>query len=81
MNLVPHIAIAAATLTFACGGGSSEATRTPQPTAAPVVSALEREQVIAQASAAIMPFKKKLLEALTGAISQGGPVAAIDVCS
>lgn len=45
-----------------------------QPTAA------EREQVIAQASAAIQPFKKRLSDALTEAIARGGPVAAIDVC-
>lgn len=44
-------------------------------------SAAEREQVAAQASAAINPFKKRLSEALTSAMAQGGPVAAIDVCS
>jgi hypothetical protein len=37
--------------------------------------------VIAQASVAIQPLKKRLSEALTEAMSKGGPVAAIDVCS
>lgn len=44
-------------------------------------SATEREQVVAQATAAINPFKKKLSEALTSAMTQAGPVAAIEVCS
>jgi hypothetical protein len=65
--------------TMACGTRDSPVPA--QPIAAEPVSATEREQVIVQASAAIQPFKKKLSEVLTGAMAQGGPVAAIDVCS
>jgi hypothetical protein len=61
--------------------------RAPEPApAAPssgpaVPSAAERDQVVAQATAVINPFKKQLSEALTGAMTQGGPLAAIEVCS
>jgi hypothetical protein len=37
--------------------------------------------VVARATAAINPFKKQLVEALTTALSKGDAVAAIDVCS
>jgi hypothetical protein len=75
------ITIMAAAVTAACGGCSTDAARSPQPRAAQQVSATEREQVIAQASAAVQPFKQRLAQALTGAMAQNGPVAAIDVCS
>jgi hypothetical protein len=41
----------------------------------------ERASVLAQASAAIAPFKKELSAALTSAMQQGGPLKAIDVCA
>jgi hypothetical protein len=44
-------------------------------------TAAERQQVVARATAAIDPFRKKLGEALTSAMTQAGPVAAIEVCS
>ena len=74
-------------LALGCGlSACSERPQPPAPAAAPSgttgdPSTAERAQVIEQASAGIAPFKKKLSEALTQAMSQGGPVAAIDVCS
>ena len=70
-----------ACLGVGCASGAREAAPAPQSTATIEPSAAERDQVSAQAAAAINPFKKKLSEALTNAIQQGGPLAAIDVCS
>ena len=41
----------------------------------------EQARVVAQAAAAITPFKQQLSAALTKALQQGGPLQAIEVCA
>jgi len=82
---MPNLSIPALTICLLCGGLAAcqqphAGAPAPAPAAPSEPSAAERDQVIGQATAAIQPFKKKLSEALTGAIAQGGPLAAIDVC-
>jgi len=45
------------------------------------VSEAQRNEVTTAATEAINPFKKQLVGALTGAMQDQGPLAAIDVCS
>lgn len=77
-SLVTMVWIAA--VAASCGEAQRREQAT-QPTAAAEPSAAERAQVLAEASAAIQPFKKRLSEALTDAMSKAGPEAAIEVCS